>query len=66
MRNLFLQTLSSGAGGCLRIDLPALADNYARLKLKAPHAVAGAVVKANAYGLGVIPVTQNSLCRRMP
>ncbi|WAC46947.1 alanine racemase [Asticcacaulis sp. SL142] len=58
MRNLLLQTLSSGAGGCLRIDLRALADNYARLKLKAPHAVAGAVVKANAYGLGVIPVTQ--------
>ncbi|MDC7676397.1 alanine racemase [Asticcacaulis machinosus] len=52
------QTLSSGAGGCLRIDLPALADNYARLKQQAPNAVAGAVVKANAYGLGVIPVTQ--------
>ncbi len=40
------------AGGILRIDLYALAQNYETLKSQAPNSECAAVVKANAYGLG--------------
>ena len=54
------------AGGRLTIDLAALASNYRTLaKLSAP-AEAAAVVKANAYGLGidrVVPVLLAAGCK---
>lgn len=40
----------------LRIDLAALAANYQRLRTLAAPGQCGAVVKADAYGLGVAPV----------
>jgi alanine racemase len=40
----------------ITIDLAALAANYAQLRSRAPGAEVAAVVKANAYGLGVAPV----------
>ena len=43
--------------GRLIVDLDALADNYATLKARAAGDVA-AVVKANAYGLGALPVAR--------
>ncbi|MDK4717840.1 alanine racemase [Rhizobium sp. CNPSo 3968] len=41
-----------GSSGILSIDLAALARNYARLSSEVAPAKAGAVVKADAYGLG--------------
>jgi alanine racemase len=40
----------------LRIDLDAIKANYAALKKKAGVAKIGAAVKADAYGLGAVPV----------
>ncbi len=37
----------------LTIDLKALVENYLFLKSQAPHSIAAAVVKNNAYGLGI-------------
>jgi len=45
-----------GATGCLTIDLAALARNYERLAAEVAPGRAAAVVKADAYGLGVDPV----------
>lgn len=42
----------------LTVDLDALARNYARLRQASGKAEAGAVVKADAYGLGVGPVVR--------
>jgi alanine racemase len=42
----------------ITIDLAALAANYAQLRARAAGAEVAAVVKANAYGLGVGPVAQ--------
>ncbi len=42
----------------LHIDLKAVQENYARLSARAKNAACGAVVKANAYGLGVRHVAQ--------
>lgn len=42
--------------GVLTVDLDALARNYRTLRDAAPQSACGAVVKANAYGLGVVPV----------
>ena len=42
--------------GVLTVDLDALARNYGVLREAAAQAVCGAVVKADAYGLGVGPV----------
>ena len=42
--------------GVLTVDLDALARNYRALRAAAAQAACGAVVKANAYGLGVGPV----------
>lgn len=44
--------------GVLTVDLDALARNYRTLREAAPQATCGAVVKANAYGLGVGPVAR--------
>ncbi len=44
---------TSGASGYLTIDLAALARNYERLTAEVAPARAAAVVKADAYGLGI-------------
>lgn len=44
------------AGAILTIDLDAVAANYALLRGKVGDAVCAAVVKADAYGLGLSPV----------
>ena len=49
------ETLSPGV---LTVDLDALARNYRALREAAAQAACGAVVKANAYGLGVGPVAR--------
>lgn len=46
------------AVGVLTVDLDALAGNYRMLRGAAEPATCAAVVKANAYGLGVAPVTR--------
>lgn len=54
------------AGGVLRIDLSAVRHNYGTLARAAAPARCGAVVKADAYGLGaaaVAPVLYGSGCR---
>lgn len=51
------EALANGAGGILRVDLGALKANYLKLcQLAAPTPVS-AVVKADAYGLGVAAAT---------
>lgn len=55
------------ASGVLRIDLDALARNYGLLRAQAAPAECAAVVKADAYGLGMAPVARRLLragCRR--
>ena len=49
---------TGGATGYLTIDLAALARNYARLSAEVAPARAAAVVKADAYGLGAIRVSE--------
>ena len=44
--------------GVLTVDLDALAGNYRALRQAASASECGAVVKANAYGLGVGPVAR--------
>jgi alanine racemase len=47
------------AGALLTVDLAALVENWRRLKKKAGRGCdVGAVVKADAYGLGMIPVAR--------
>jgi alanine racemase len=46
------------AAGYLEVDLGALVRNYHRLTRVADGAEVAAVVKANAYGLGVVPVAE--------
>lgn len=56
-----------GAPGMLRIDLAALRRNYARLAALPSHGRVGAVLKANAYGLGAEAVAKALLsegCRQ--
>ncbi len=56
----------TAAGGRLTIDLAALRANYARLAARAAPAECAAVVKADAYGLGiarVVPVLRAAGCR---
>jgi alanine racemase len=51
----------------LKIDLDALARNYRQLRERAAPAECAAVVKADAYGLGMVPVARRLLregCRR--
>jgi alanine racemase len=52
--------------GLLTIDLAALCDNYRQLRDRVFPAITGAVVKADAYGLGadrLAPVLYNEGCR---
>ena len=55
------------SAGVLTIDLGALRDNWQFIRQQAPSSVeAGAVIKANAYGLGAEPVARtlfNAGCR---
>lgn len=41
----------------LEVNLGAIAQNFAKLSALAPKSICGAVVKANAYGLGIKPVS---------
>ena len=50
-------THASGAGGYLIIDLNALTANYRLLSSKSGKATTGAVIKADAYGLGARQVS---------
>ncbi len=52
-----MRTLAAGTGGYLTIDLGALTDNYRQLFARAGEARIGAVVKADAYGLGAVQVS---------
>jgi alanine racemase len=55
----------SQAGGILTINLNALADNYKLLAAKSTPANCAAVVKANAYGIGIeqaVPALINAGC----
>ena len=59
-------TESPGHGAILTIDLDALVANYRLLAARAGKATTGAVVKANAYGLGieaVVPALLRAGCR---
>ncbi|MBT5048342.1 MAG: alanine racemase [Rhodospirillaceae bacterium] len=47
---------ANNAGAILTIDLDAIAANYALLRDRVQGAVCAAVVKADAYGLGLSPV----------
>ncbi len=51
------RALTAGTGGYLTIDLTALTANYRHLSTLAGKALTGAVVKADAYGLGAIQVS---------
>lgn len=54
------------AGGILTIDLGALADNWRLIRDRGAGAECGAVVKANAYGLGIeqaVPALARAGCR---
>lgn len=46
------------AGAILSIDLDAVAANYALLRDKSPTAICASVVKSDAYGLGLAPVSK--------
>jgi len=48
---------AAGTGGYLVIDLDALVANYTQLSARAGQALTGAVVKADAYGLGAFQVS---------
>lgn len=48
----------AAAGGLLTVDLDAVAENYGTLRAEASGAEVAAVVKANAYGLGMGPVAR--------
>lgn len=48
--------MTAHADTILTVDLGAMVDNYAMLRKKAPGSQCAAVVKANAYGLGVAKV----------
>ena len=59
--------VKSTRSATLLIDLDALARNYARLRAAAAPSECAAVVKADAYGLGVAPVARRLLaegCKR--
>lgn len=72
MTKLISQTNATGgipenaAGGVLHIDLDALASNWRILRDNADGAQTGAVVKANAYGIGIekaVPALSKAGCR---
>src|SRR5205823_9341608 len=49
---------ASRAGAVLEIDLGGIVANWRLLAQKAAPAACAAVVKANAYGLGAVPVAE--------
>ncbi len=58
--------MASGSPALLTIDLSAIGENYAQLREMAKGAQCAAVVKANAYGLGVdrvVPTLYDQGCR---
>lgn len=58
-------TLTASSPGLLTVDLDAVARNYERLQKAAAPAICGAVVKADAYGLGldaIAPVLREVGC----
>ena len=50
--------MTTSSAGLLTINLDALARNYRLLRDTAMPSKCGAVIKANAYGLGIQPITQ--------
>jgi alanine racemase len=59
--------IEAPAAAMLRIDLDALARNYRKLREQAAPAECSAVVKADAYGLGIVPIARRLLregCRK--
>jgi alanine racemase len=57
---------SRRGGARLTVDLGAIRDNYLRLRTRLGSALCGAVVKADAYGLGaakIAPVLQGAGCK---
>jgi alanine racemase len=61
-----LTTVKSGAAGILTIDLAALAHNWRLLSQRVAPAKCAAVIKANAYGIGIdaaAPVLYRAGCR---
>lgn len=60
------QAVTPSETPCAEIDLAALVENWRRLSALAPNTETGAVVKANAYGLGMPEVAKalaNAGCR---
>lgn len=53
-----MMQVAGRAGAVLRIDLGAIQDNYRLLRNLLGTGQCGAAVKADAYGLGVVPVAQ--------
>ncbi|MBI3284064.1 MAG: alanine racemase [Burkholderiales bacterium] len=53
-----MQQMAGRAGAVLRIDLQAVRNNYRLLRSKLGAAQCGAAVKADAYGLGAVPVSR--------
>ncbi|MBT3400846.1 MAG: alanine racemase, partial [Rhodospirillaceae bacterium] len=49
--------IPADAGAVAIVDLDAIAENFRLIQATCPGADVGAAVKANAYGLGVGPVT---------
>lgn len=58
VREISSATEIAAAGGVLTVDLGAVAANWRAVRAAAPGAEAGAVVKADAYGLGMAPVAR--------
>ncbi|NDI87436.1 alanine racemase [Undibacterium crateris] len=52
-----MQEMTGRSGAVLRVDLQAVQNNYRLLSQKLGKAQCGAAVKADAYGLGAIPVS---------
>ncbi len=63
-----MQQEAGRAGAVLKIDLSALRNNYSLLRSKLGAAACGAAVKADAYGLGALRVSQTLVeegCRHL-
>ncbi len=63
-----MQQDTGRAGALLKIDLSALRNNYRLLRSKLSTAACGAAVKADAYGLGALRVSQTLVdegCRHL-
>ena len=60
-----LQPLDPAANGVLTVDLDAIVANWRKLEERGVPAECAAVVKANAYGCGIEPVTRALNARRL-